>query len=200
MSQTATLVRHEFSTLKERPMLNMIIERMLRKMEQTTGVSSDYARDIKRGSTTAFYKFMRFIPMARHRTAAPIEASCVAAIATVIQQDCGPCLQIVVSMGLQNGVDADTIKAAIRNDVETLGPALALVHRYATNIGQGNPAPEDEIQAIRDLWGQAGLVDIAFAVAASPVFPTLKKALGHAATCLPLDVDGERVIPHAFAA
>jgi len=181
-------------------MLNMIIERILRKMEKTTGVSSDYARDINRGSTKAFYRFMRFMPMAHHRTAAPKEASCVAAIATIIQQDCGPCLQVVVTIGLHNGVDASIIKEAIRGDQDGLGPALSLVHRYATNIGQGNPAPESEIQAIRDLWGQAGLVDIAFAVSASPVFPTLKKALGHAAICLPLDVDGERVIPHAIAA
>ena len=153
-------------------MLNMIIERMLRKMEKATGVSSDYARDIKKGSTLAFYRFLRFMPMARHRTAAPIEASCVAAIATTIQQDCGPCLQIVVTMGLHSGVDPNIIKAAIRNDHASLGPDLNLVHRYATNIGQGNPAPETDIQAIRDLWGQAGLVDIAFTVSASPVFPT----------------------------
>ena len=127
-------------------MINYFIERYLRTFEQSTGVSADYARDIKKGSTSAFVKFLRVMSVAHHRKAVPMEASCVAAIASVIQIDCGPCLQIVVSMGLQQGIDPALIKAAIRGDDDALGPALSLVHRYGADLGQGKPARPEDIE------------------------------------------------------
>ena len=46
-----------------------------------------------------------------------------------------------------------------------------------------DPAVADLIEEVRRVWGQRVLVDLAIAVAAVRVFPTLKRGLGHGLSC-----------------
>ena len=82
-------------------MPNFLIERAIRLQETKTGESADFLRDIWDASPSAFWRFAGFIPMSRFRGHLPVNAIAAACIAAVHAEDCGPCLQTVVTLSLE---------------------------------------------------------------------------------------------------
>lgn len=54
-------------------------------------------------------------------------------------------------------------------------------------------------EEIRAKWGEKGLIELAFAIAAARFYPTLKRGMGYAHTCERVVVN-DRVTPTAKAA
>lgn len=164
-------------------MIAALVEKQLAKSEREMGENLDFVRDIYRASPKAFLKFTRFIPFSRHRHAAPAEAYFIARIAAVQQEDCGPCVQTGVNQALEAGVPRELIAAALAGDEARLEPALAKVRRFAIAVARLDPAAEGLRLDLVAEYGQPAMVEIAIAIAAVRVFPTLKRGLGHAQSC-----------------
>lgn len=158
------------------------VERTITRQERGFGQSMNYLRDVAGSSIGAFFKYAMFIPMSRHRKAATPETSAVAWVAAMQQEDCGPCLQIAVDLALAAKVDRAVIRAALAGG-EALPEPLGEVYRYARAVASGSAEANALSDALREKLGRDVLVDLALGIASARVFPTLKRALGHARSC-----------------
>jgi AhpD family alkylhydroperoxidase len=172
-------------------MLNAIFERMFRKQEELTGESADFVRDLRRVAPGGFWRFALFTPMANYRRALPPEAYAVAKIAAAHSEDCGPCLQTTVNLATQAGVSNAIIRAAVTGDADAMDERTGAAYAFARAVCAHDVLSEDLRPKLVEWWGEAGVAELALAIAASRLFPTLKRGLGHGQTCQRVTVGHE---------
>lgn len=171
-------------------MFKWMIEKALRKSEEETGESADWMREIFAHSKSAAFKFALFLPMARHRTAVPASAYNVARIVAIKIEDCGPCTQTVVNQSLADKVAPSIIASAIGDRPEELPTDEALAFRFAEAILQKSHDLADLSDEVVQRWGKQGLIDLAFAISSTRIFPTVKRALGYGEACQLIELNG----------
>ncbi|HVN64627.1 MAG TPA: hypothetical protein VMT58_08305 [Candidatus Binataceae bacterium] len=151
-------------------------------MENKLGQPLDYLRDIATASPAAFYEFLMFMPFAGHRKAAPTDGYFLASIGALQHEDCGPCLQIVVDQAIAAGVPESSISAALAGG-STLAPDRKLFLDFGRAVAANAPEAEELRMRLAEQLPAGAMVDLAIVVAASRVFPTLKRGLGRAQSC-----------------
>lgn len=164
-------------------MIRWIANRLINMAERQTGQSADFMRDILRSSRGGFWKFALFLPLSRHRRHAPLVLWHLAHIGADMAEDCGPCTQIAVDMAGRAGVPAPTLELAVSGRLDDLAPLEALALRFGRAVSTGDLETEEMRQRLEDALGPAAMADLAIAIASARVFPTLKRALGHATAC-----------------
>src|SRR5690606_23793049 len=97
--------------------------------------------------------------------------------------DCGPCVQLVVTMALREGVPPALISAVLRKQDDALPEEVRLTVQFARASLARDPAADPLREQIVQRWGRRALVTLSFALITSQVYPTLKYALGHGKTC-----------------
>ena len=171
-------------------MLRWLLRRRIDAFEKAYEYDASYMRYIMDVSLAAALKFGRIMGVANYRYDIPLDASFAAALTTVLAEDCGPCSQLVVTMGEREGVAAATIKAVLAGDQRAMTPEAVLGYRFTQATLHHSPdadALRDEIVA---RWGRRALVSLVFGIAAARVFPTLKYALGYGKSCSVIRVGG----------
>jgi hypothetical protein len=96
-------------------MLKWLIRRRIAAFERAYNYDSAYAHEILAISTRALLVFNRIMPMSRYRQDAPRDAWFAAKTATALNEDCGPCSQLTVTMAERAGVDVDLLRAHPRS-------------------------------------------------------------------------------------
>jgi hypothetical protein len=154
--------------------------------------------EILDASLGAFVKLTLAQAMNLHRQGVPPDAVHAARITTACHEDCGPCAQLVVNMALEAGVAPAIVRAIVARDLAKLSVdarlGLTLADAVLTHASTDVPRSE-----ALQRYGEKGLVTLAYAIASTRTYPTLKRALGHAHTCERLRVGGE-IVPAARAA
>ena len=171
-------------------MLKWLIRRRIAAFERDYGYDSSYAYEILDVSIRAVLVFNRIMPMSRYRRDVPRDAWFAAKIATMLSEDCGPCTQLAVTMAEREGVNADLLCAILTRDPRAMTPDAALGFRFAKATLARSPSADEYREAIERRWGRHALVSLAFVIASSRVFPTVKYALGHGKTCQRVTVGG----------
>ena len=170
--------------------LRSLTRRVLDYVErQVGGVSVDYLRYVADHSMAVFAKFMLFMPLAAHHKKLPMDAATVARIVATRDEDCGPCLQIVVNTALQEDVDPAILEAAIADRLDDLDPLLADVHRFTQAIVDKTWDEDALRERLRAAYGEQGLIELAMAIASTRVFPITKRVLGYGQTCQNVEID-----------
>ena len=165
-------------------MLKWILRRQFAAFERKFGYDMTYAREILDASEPAAMKFGLISGFVSHREDAPLEAFYATRIAGTMQEDCGPCTQLMVNMALDAGVPADVVRRIVARDPAAMTPDAALGFRFAVATMAHDLAADALRHEIVGRWGKKALVSLAFALTASRIFPTLKYALGHGHACM----------------
>lgn len=174
-------------------MLKTFLERNFRKMEQVTGESADFVRDIYAGAPGGFWRFAMFTPMSHYRKVLPKEAYAVAKIAAGHSEDCGPCLQTCVNLAIADGVSPEIVRAAVTGDTRAMDERTRTAFEFAQAVCNRDIRSEELRPLIEQWWGKAGTVELALVIASSRLFPTVKRALGHGQACLRVTIGSETV-------
>ena len=175
-------------------MLDHLLERLFAKQEHVTGESMDFVRDLRRASKGGFWRFAGFTPMASYCRALPHDAYAVAKIAAAKSEDCGPCLQTTVNLARHDGVDDAVIRAAVTGDMRDMDERIATAYAFAIAVCEKDMASEALRPKLLSWWGEAGLAELALAICASRLFPTLKRGLGHAQACQRISIGRETLV------
>lgn len=141
-----------------------------------------YLEEFMDASPGAFQAFEPVMPMGRYRKAAPVEMIFVAKIAASRVEDCGPCLLLGVKMAREAGVPETTLQQALHGGKD-LSPELKEVHDYARAVAVNSERVKELLPRIEERWGREVVAELALAIAATAIYPTLKRALGHAQSC-----------------
>ena len=180
-------------------MIKSWMHRRIEKFARHYGYDAGYVHEIIDVSPAAVFKFGLFQIMASHRQDVPKEALFAAKLAAVLCEDCGPCTQLGVNMGLEEGISARVITALLRGDIEAAGKDAELGFRYGVAVAQNTPDALALAEEAEKRYGRRALVSLAFAVAGARVYPAVKRGLGHGAACSKISVSDETVVLKAAA-
>jgi alkylhydroperoxidase family enzyme len=164
-------------------MLRWLIRKRLATAEKTLGGSVDYLRHILDVSLPAFLKFVKIMPLAEYRRTLPAEPYHVARIVATRHEDCGPCVQMEVNLAKAAGLDPAVLRAVLGANPDALREDLSEAYRFAEAVVTRSGAEDHLREQIRRRYGEAGLIELALAIAVCRVFPSTKRALGYATSC-----------------
>jgi alkylhydroperoxidase family enzyme len=164
-------------------MIKRLIDWYLAREERRLGSSADYLRHMGQVSVPAILKFGLFMPLASHRTVLPADAYHVARLAAVQAEDCGSCVQTEVNLARASGVPREVIHAVLDHDPSRLPAGLDDVFCFAGAVATRAAEADELRERLRGRYGEEGLLELALAIAAGRVFPTVKRALGFAVSC-----------------
>lgn len=165
-------------------MIRALMRAAVGRLERRYDYDAAYMRDLIAASPRAALAFAAVGRLQGYREGAPAEAIAAASLAGVLNEDCGPCVQIVVRMGEERGVSADVLAAILEGDGEAMGPDAGLAFGFArASLARDLESTDDLRAEVVARWGDKGLAAIVLALAAARVYPTVKYALGHGRTC-----------------
>src|SRR5688500_1112033 len=99
-------------------LLRLVLNR-LDAAERKLGESLDYMRHMARVSLGGFFTFAALPVAAWTNRRLPAAVYYTALIAAARSEDCGPCVQTVVNLALEDGVSAETVRAAVERRLAT---------------------------------------------------------------------------------
>jgi len=170
-------------------MLRPLIHAVLSKAERRLGGSLDYARFIADTSVRLFIKFTKLLSFGNCRKTLPRDVFHVAALVATRSEDCGTCLQIGLNMARADRVPVEHLRAVIETRPDALPEHLADAYRFAEATLARQTDAADLRERLRARYGDAGLIELAFALAVAKTFPTIKWALGYATSCAKVRID-----------
>jgi alkylhydroperoxidase family enzyme len=169
-------------------MLRSLVRWKLASVERDLGESVDYLRFLLDTSFVGFVKFMKLLAVVDHRRKLPLDAHHVARIVAARDADCGPCVRIEIRLAKKAGVPTEILRAVVDRAPERLPERLADVYRFTESVVEARYDEAPLRERIRAAHGDAALAELALAIGAVRVFPTVKRALGYATSCSATDV------------
>jgi alkylhydroperoxidase family enzyme len=164
-------------------MLGFVVRRKIKSAEKRLGEPLDYMRQMYDHAPDAFWQFAKVAKAASFRDKLPAAPFHVARLAAVKYQDCGPCVQTVVNIAKEDGVEPAVLKAALAGDIKALPESLGDVYRFAEAVASRNGEEETYRESLRKVFGDEAMIELALAIALCQTFPILKRGLGHAKSC-----------------
>jgi len=164
-------------------MLRWLIGKRLDAVEKELGVEVDYLRHILEVSPRAFFRFVKVMPLAEYRGSLPAAPLHVARLVATRHEDCGACVQIEVNLARKDGVAPAVVRAVLDRDLAALDEELREAYLFAEAVVTQSDAQDALREAVRRRHGEVGLVELSLALAVCRIFPTVKRALGHARSC-----------------
>jgi hypothetical protein len=135
-----------------------------------------------------------------YRKGIPLAPWFAAKITAARAEDCGPCVQLVVTMAERAGVEPRTLRAIVAHDDDAMPDDV----RLAVSFTDASLAHAPEADALRDQivarWGEDAVISLAYAILSGRAYPTLKYALGYGKTCARVRIAGEETAAAPLAA
>lgn len=172
-------------------MIKWILHKMLGRFERAYDYDAGYMHEVIDVSTSAGLRYFGLPMLSQMRGPEP-ELWAGAALASVLDGDCGPCAQLVVDNAVASGVDPNLLKACIAGDFSSAG-AAGLGYQFARAAIGDKPDLEEFSYKIASTYGKKALVSAAYAAASCRAYPVLKRGLGHGSACTQLKLGGEHM-------
>lgn len=178
-------------------MLSWLIRRKIDAFQEEFAYDMDYMRLLLDTSEKATILFHRATGLGTFREGLPDDCWHATRILTALQEDCGPCTQLVATMAEREGVAPRTIRAVLTRDFDALPADVSLCTKFTWAVLHRDPEADSLRPEIVDRFGSVGLVSLSFAILSARLYPTLKYALGYGHTCAVVRVAGDPVLtPH----
>ena len=173
-------------------MLNWLVKKQLAAFTARWNYDTDYVREIvDEAGAGAVLPLQGLGKLSGYRRNVPKDAYYGAKLTAGKDADCGPCLQLAVSMAQADGVDPKTIRAIVLGRYEDLSQeALLGVELALATIARDGSGDEAREEILRR-WGRKGLVSLAYAIVAAQAYPAFKYAIGHGRACVRVRVGTE---------
>ena len=169
-------------------MIRFLLRRGLAKFEAEHDYDATYLREIAESWPAAAIRLQALSLVSQMKGPAP-EVWAGALLASTLDGDCGPCVQLSVGFARRAGVPAQPIAACLAGRPETAGDT-GLGFRFARAVIADLPEAEALRAEIRAAHGERAVIAAAFAAASGRVYPMLKRAMGHGQTCRQVEIDG----------
>lgn len=92
-------------------------------------------------------------------------------------------MEAEINLAKAAGLSSEVIGAALRSDLAALSEDLAAVARLADAVVRDRTdAPEDRARVL-SAYGEAGLIELSYAMTGAALLPGVKRAMGYATVC-----------------
>ncbi|MBA4067739.1 MAG: hypothetical protein C0501_29375 [Isosphaera sp.] len=170
-------------------MLGVIVRSKLRSAEKRLGAPMDYLREMYAAAPDAFWQFQKVVKAAGYRSKLPAAPYHLARLVATRHQDCGPCVQVVVNLAKEDGVEPAVLRAALAGKPDELPESLRDVYHFAEAVAANTGGEPPYRERLRKVFGEEAVVEMALAIALCQTFPVLKRGLGHAKSCSVVKVE-----------
>ena len=174
-------------------MLRWLLRRRIAAFGRAFDYDVTYMQEMLDIDPEAARRFGRLIGLSRYRRGIPAAPWHAAHIRAALHEDCGPCVQLSVTMAERRGVPAAVLRAAFTGDLAAMPPDVALACRFADAILRRDQETDALRAQVLAQWGRRGLLSLSLTTLAARTFPALKFALGHAHSCSRVVVGGAPV-------
>lgn len=139
-------------------MCNWFIERPIDKFERRWGYDAGYVREIARDcSLGALAPLQALQRVGSFRKHVPVDVYYAAKIVASLAADCGPCLQLTVSMGEAAGVPPTLIRDVVAGNREALSADVCLGFDFARAAIARDGSGAEIRASVLQKWGREGL-------------------------------------------
>jgi alkylhydroperoxidase family enzyme len=176
-------------------MLSWLIRRRITAFERSFEYDASYAHEMLALNRSALLALNRLSALGRVQDGIPTDVYFAAKLATALQEDCGPCVQLVATMADRAGVPPQVISAVLRSAWTELPEDVALSAQFAHATLHRRPEADPLREALQQRFGRAGLISLALAISAGRIYPGIKYALGYGHHCQRVIVGGRPVAP-----
>ncbi|TMP27606.1 hypothetical protein CWB99_14215 [Pseudoalteromonas rubra] len=176
-------------------MIKYLLNKMLISMQKKYDYDVAYMQDILCADLSAFFKYLKFQSMAGYRGGLPPAPLYAARLRAILWDDCGPCTQLLVNMALEAAVPAAQVSAIVNKELAALPDELAQIVEFTDLVLAHDPSADDIRPHIRAMWGDQGLIAIAFSISSCRVYPALKYTLGYGKACSRVVVNEQTLTP-----
>jgi len=168
-------------------MLKSIARHLVNRAEKRIGVELDYAHQIAKtdfGLMSRYGKIFGFLDPNKN---VPPLAYHAARIRGAVAADCGTCIEAEVNLAKASGIDPKLIKALLLKDYAELPEEISAVARLADAVVLNREDAPEARTEVQQAFGNAGLIEICYAMNGAALLPGIKRAMGYATQCnLPL--------------
>jgi hypothetical protein len=141
-----------------------------------------YLEELMDASPGAFLAFEGAMGVGRYQKAAPKDLLFIAKITATRAEDCGPCTALGLKMAKEAGIPDAVVRGALKNG-KGLSPEQLDVYHYARAVAANEVMDPELLPRLEKRWGREVLAELAVAIVGACVYPTMKRALGHAQSC-----------------
>lgn len=173
-------------------MVRAIGSRAVERFGDRYGYDVQYMRDMLDSAPALFVGLGRISSVARKPRYTSTSAFFAAKIVGALSEDCGPCVQLVVDMAREAGMDDGEIRAVVSGEIQGLPEDTRLGAELALEICRASDRLTRARQAVQVRWGPAGVAELSLTVALARLYPTLKRGMGYAQRCEQVHVGDER--------
>lgn len=172
--------------------LKWFLRRKVAEFERVNHYDMGYARVMLDANPQALVALHRAGALAQYRGPLSNSARHGVKLVAALHEDCGPCLQLGVTMALAAGVPRETIVSVICRE-PTADPDTDLVVNFARSVLSKSEEEAELRERVVARFGQDGLTTVAFALTGTRMYPMLKAVLGYA-HCYPVVTVGTESI------
>ena len=162
--------------------MGALSDRIIAKAERQTGCEMPYLHTLADTSGAAFARWMLAMPATTYRDKASLDAWHLARLGATVAQDCGTCVQVVVSIARKGGLAASTLQLAL-DDPGQLHDDAQAAFAFGHAVASQAPDVADHVARMEALFGHDVHVELAMAVATCLLFPVIKRGLGQSLSC-----------------
>jgi hypothetical protein len=175
-------------------MLKWFVKKQLEAFGRRWDYDTGYVREIvDDAGVSAVMPLQALGKLGSYRKNVPPDTYACATLTAAKGADCGPCLQLGVTMAEASGVKPQTIRAILERDYARLSKEALLGVELALGTIARDAGGEEARAEILRRWGRAGLVSLAYGIVAAQAYPTFKYAIGHGHSCRRVRVGGETI-------
>ena len=164
-------------------MVKWILRSVIARAEKRLKVTLDYAHHIAQTDLGLMLRYGKIFGFLDPNKNTPAAAYHVARLRGAIHADCGTCVEAELTLAQSAGLANRLIEATLRADYAALPPELAAVARLADAVvGARSDDQEARAQIVR-AFGDAGLIELSYAMNGAALLPGIKRAMGYATQC-----------------
>ncbi len=179
-------------------MLKWMMHKVFDRFAAAADYDTTYLHEVTEVSAGAAVRYFGLPLLSQMKDPAP-EIWAGAALASVLDGDCGPCVQLVVNYALGAEVEPEKIRACLAREFEAAGD-VGLGFRFAEAAIEDSEALDSLRQQIAGKHGEKAVVSASYAAATCRAYPVMKRGLGYGKVCRAVVVGGETVQPLGRAA
>ena len=164
-------------------MLKWIMGIIVSRAERRIGVELDYARKISRTDTGLMMRYGKIFAFLDPNTRVPADAYHIARLRGAVSADCGTCVEAEINLARAAGVSPAIVAAALNGDYAALSDDLRAVVCLADAVTARREDDQVARERVVQAYGEAGLIELSFAMNGAALLPGIKRAMGYATTC-----------------
>ncbi len=160
--------------------LSPIAHKLIAQAERRLGVALDYTHkiaDTNIGLLARYNRLFGFLDPMKHL---PADAYHTARLRGALAADCGTCVEAEINLAMQAGLSPAVIKTILEGQPE--GPLQNVVTLSDAVVRDRVDAPKARTALIAQ-YGEAGLIELSFAMNGAALLPGVKRAMGYATAC-----------------